>query len=263
MLVDSHCHIEGPEFDEDRLEVLARAEAAGIVRMLCIGTGDWKRRSMQEAIRLAEQSERVDTSVGVHPHDAGWYDNSVEAEVLRLVRHPKVVGWGEIGLDYHTLHADRETQLRVFQRQLALAYQWRLPVIVHSRKAGEDTLRLLTQARRLSNAGVMHCYGGGWEMARACLDLGFFISFAGNVTFKNATDLQEVARRVPADRLLVETDSPYLAPVPVRGRRNEPVYLRHVTRFLSELRREPCARLEQASAENYFLLFKSGREPEP
>lgn len=259
MLVDSHCHIEGPEFDSDRPEMMERAGVAGVSGMLCIGSGDLKRRSMCRAAEVAEQWEPVDTSIGVHPQDASAYDAAVEAEVLSFVRHPKVVGWGEIGLDYHYGLAERETQLRVFRRQLELAYSWRLPVIIHSRDAEEDTVRTLREAARLVEAGVMHCFGGSGEMAAACLDLGFYISFAGNVTFKKATNLWDVARQIPLERLLVETDAPFLAPVPVRGKRSEPAFVQHVARFLAELRGESLSQFRETTTANYFRLFKRDR----
>lgn len=257
MLVDSHCHLEASEFDLDRLIVLERAQAAGVGRILCIGAGDWKGQSVTRAVELAQRCDWVDASIGIHPHDADYYGRDVEAQLLEVVKRPKVVGWGEIGLDYHYLHAGRETQLRVFRRQTELAYQYRLPVIVHTREAEKDTLEILNEAHRLPLAGVMHCWGGSWVMARECLDLGFFISFAGNVTFKKAADLQEVACKIPLDRLLVETDAPYLSPVPVRGRRNEPAHVQHVVRFLADLRGESLARVEEATTENYFRLFGS------
>ncbi|MBI4456540.1 MAG: TatD family hydrolase [Acidobacteria bacterium] len=256
MLVDSHCHIEGPEFASDRSEVLQRAEAAGIGRILCIGSGDWSRGSMSQAVELAEQCELVDASIGIHPHDAECYDERVEACILSVARHPTVVGWGEIGLDYHYQRADRDTQLKVFRRQLELAYQWQMPVIIHSREAEQDTLQLLREVSRLPLAGVMHCYGGSWDMARGCMDLGFLISFAGNVTYRKATVIQDAARRVPLDYLLVETDAPYLSPMPVRGKRNEPAHVQYIVRFLEGLRGESCQRVEEATAENYFRLFK-------
>ncbi len=255
MLVDSHCHIEMADFDADRSEVLKRAEEAGVVRILCIGTGDWRQHSMSRARDLADQFDFIDTSIGIHPHDAVLYDLAVETEVLKFADGRKVVGWGEIGLDYHYNHADRETQLTVFRRQMDLAWEFKLPVIVHSRDAEEDTVRVLRDASRMPLAGVMHCYGGSWETARRCIDLGFFVSFAGNVTFKKAADLQDVARSVPLDWLLVETDAPYLSPVPLRGKRNEPAHVKHTARFLAELRGEPCEGIEEATARNYFRLF--------
>ena len=243
------------QFDADRDAVLARASEAGVRRILCIGSGDWQAGSNQRASRLAEACDLVDASVGIHPHDAACFGPEAEAQLLTFLEGPKIVGWGEIGLDYYYLHADAPTQIRAFARQLDLAYERRLPVIIHSRSAEADTVAALKQARRLPLAGVMHCFGGTWETAEACLELGFFISFAGNVTFRNAAPLQEVARRVPLDRLLVETDSPFLAPVPLRGQRNEPANVAHVARFLAQLRGEDCAVLEEAASSNYFRLF--------
>ena len=256
MLVDSHCHIEMSDFAGDRTQVLQRAGAAGVGRILCIGSGDWKAQSMRLAAEVAEQHSEVDTTVGLHPHDAEFYGAAVEAELLARVKHPKVVGWGEVGLDYHYLHSERSAQLRAFSRQMELAYQHSLPVIIHSRSAEADTVRVLREASRLPLAGVMHCFGGSWEMAQECLDLGFFISFAGNVTFRKATALQEVARRVPVERLLIETDAPFLSPVPVRGTRNEPAHVKHVAHFLADLRGQECQDLEETTARNYLRLFR-------
>jgi TatD DNase family protein len=257
MLIDSHCHIETEDFDADRDDVIHRAQAEGVDRILCIGTGDWNRRSVSRAVQLAENFDCVDTTTGIHPHDAEFYDEHVEKFVLQFASHHKVIGWGEIGLDYHYMHAAAEKQRLVFRRQMELARDAGLPVIIHSREAGRDTVSVLEQSPRLDPAGVMHCFGGDWEMAGRCMDLGFLISFAGNVTFKNARDLQEVARKVPLDRLLVETDSPFLAPVPVRGRRNEPAHVKHVARFLADLRDEPLERIENQTTKNFYRLFKA------
>jgi TatD DNase family protein len=158
------------------------------------------------------------------------------------------------------MHAERQTQISVFRRQMDLAQRHRLPVIIHMRDAEQDTLQVLRQSPRLPLAGVMHCFGGDWQTACQCMDLDFFISFAGNVTFKKAVELQEVARKIPADRLLVETDSPYLSPEPVRGRRNEPAHVRYVVQFLAQLRGEPCQSLEETTSRNYLRLFRRRNE---
>lgn len=243
------------QFDADRDEVLARASAAGVRRILCIGSGDWQAHSNRQASLLAASCDFMDTSVGLHPHDAAVFGPEAEADLVAAASHPKVVAWGEIGLDYHYLHADVPTQKAAFVRQLELAYERQLPVIIHSRSADADTVEALRQAPRLPLAGVMHCFGGSWETAEACLALGFFISFAGNVTFRNAAALQAIAKRIPRDRLLVETDSPFLSPVPVRGWRNEPAHVAHVARFLAQLRGEDGEGLEDAASSNYFRLF--------
>jgi TatD DNase family protein len=215
-------------------------------------------------VRVAEGYENVYAAAGVHPHDARLFDDAA-AERLRklLAGSPRVVAWGEIGLDYHYDHSPRDVQREVFRRQLRLAREVALPVIIHSREADEDTVEIL--AREWAGAargGVMHCFGGGLWMAERALELGFYISFAGNVTFKKAEPLREVARIVPPDRLLVETDCPYLAPVPHRGRRNEPAFVADTARFLAELRGTTPEELGRATSDNFSRLFGVELKPD-
>jgi TatD DNase family protein len=256
MFVDSHAHIDGEEFDADRDEVVARAREAGVRAILNVGTGDPHGGNFERAVAVAEKYEGVYAAVGVHPHDAKSYDGAAERLVLEFVRSRRVVAVGEIGLDYHYDNSPREVQREVFARQLRLAREEGLPVIIHSRDADEDSLEILRhEYAETLRGGVMHCFGGGPALAEGALALGFYVSFAGNVTFKNAGALREVARTVPFDRLLVETDCPYLAPVPHRGRRNEPAYVAATARFLAELRGIGPEEFGHLTSENFSRLF--------
>lgn len=257
MFVDSHAHIDGAEFDEDRDEVVARARAAGVGAILNVGTGDPHGGSLERAVEVAERYEGVYAAVGVHPHDAKLWDGRAEARLISLVKGSgRVIAWGEIGLDYHYDHSPRDVQRQVFARQLRLARGLRLPVIIHSREADEDTLNLLRDEWDASGrGGVMHCFGGGPRLAEGALELGFMISFAGNVTFKKAEALCEVARNVPLESLLVETDCPYLAPVPLRGRRNEPAYVVETARFLAALCGLDAEEFGRITSDNFARFF--------
>ncbi|HEV2764962.1 MAG TPA: TatD family hydrolase [Pyrinomonadaceae bacterium] len=257
MFVDSHAHIDGEEFDADRDAVVARARAAGVRAILNVGTGDPHSGDLERAVALAERFEDVWAAVGVHPHDARLFDDAAAERLRSLVRRsPRVVAWGEIGLDYHYDNSPREAQREVFARQLRMAREANLPVVIHSREADEDTARILRDVwAGAPRGGVMHCFGGGPALAEAALEMGLLISFAGNVTFKKAEPLREVARVVPLERLLVETDCPFLAPVPFRGRRNEPAHVVETARFLASLRGLEASELGRATTENFLRLF--------
>lgn len=257
MFVDSHAHIDGDEYREDRDEVVERAREAGVRAILNVGTGDPRSGAFERAVGVAEKYEKVFAAVGVHPHDAKLFDEEAESLLKRLVlESPRVIAWGEIGLDYHYDHSPREVQREVFRRQLRIARELALPVIIHSREADEDTVQILREELTDSKRrGIMHCFGGGREMAEAVLELGFMISFAGNVTFKKAEDLRAVARHVPLERLLVETDCPYLTPVPFRGRRNEPARVREVAAGLAELHNLTTEEMGRITTENFSRFF--------
>ena len=257
MFVDSHAHIDGEEFDADRDEVVARARAAGVRAILNVGTGDPHSGSLERAVEVAERYEGVYAAVGVHPHDARLWDEAAEQRLLNLVRAGgRIVAWGEIGLDYYYDNSPREVQREVFARQLALARDAGLPVVIHSREADDDTVEILRDVWAGSGlGGVLHCFGGGPAMAQAALEIGFYVSFAGNVTFKKAESLREVAREIPLERLLVETDCPFLAPVPLRGRRNEPAFVVETARFLADLRGLEHEELGGITSENFSRLF--------
>ena len=260
MFVDSHAHIDGEEFDADRDEVVARAHEAGVVAILNVGTGDPQSGALERAVKVAEHYEGVYAAVGVHPHDARLFDESAAERVRELAMSTKrVIAWGEIGLDYHYDNSPREVQREVFARQLRMARELNLPVIVHSREADEDTVDILRADRGGTAAalgGIMHCFGGGYEMAASVLELGFMISFAGNVTFKKAEALRDVARRVPLERLLIETDCPFLTPVPFRGRRNEPARVVETARCLAEMHGVEVEEFGRITTGNFHRFFK-------
>lgn len=254
---DSHCHIDGPEYDADRDEVIARAREAGVTTMLNVGTGDPHSGAFERAVELAEKHPEVYAAIGVHPHDAKLFDDAAEQRLLALVQQSKrVLAWGEIGLDYHYDHSPRDVQREVFRRQLRLARQLDLPVVIHSREADADTITILQEELSgYSRAGVMHCFGGSLSMARAAIELGFYVSFAGTLTFKKAEDLRDIARQLPLDRLLVETDCPYLTPVPFRGKRNEPARVVETARCLGSLHEIELEEAGQITSENFARLF--------
>jgi len=232
-LVDSHCHLDDEQFNADRQQTIERARAAGVEMMMAIGTGDGP-PDLEVAIRLAEQYPFVHATVGVHPHYAGKATEETFAQLHELVKHPKVLAIGEIGLDYHYDFSPRDVQRSVFERQLTLAAEAGKPVVIHTREAWDDTLDVLRS--RWQGGGIMHCFTGNEQQAREALDLGFHLAFGGVLTFPKAEEVRQAARITPVDRLLVETDCPYLAPVPKRGKRNEPAFLVETVRRLAEVR---------------------------
>ncbi len=265
MLIDSHCHIDGEQFDADRDEVVRRAREAGVGIMLNVGTGDPRTDDFRRAVAVAEQYDGVYASVGVHPHDAKLYDDAAEEHLIELTKNPKVIAWGEIGLDFYYDHSPRDVQIEVFRRQIRTAKTLGLPIIVHSRDANDETVEILTEKYSgitdngeliTDNAqGVMHCFGGTPEMAEKLMATGFYISFAGNVTFKKAENLREAARVVPLDRLLIETDCPFLTPIPHRGKRNEPAYVIHTAQYLAELYGVEMHTLADSTSQNFMKVF--------
>jgi TatD DNase family protein len=260
MFVDSHAHLDAPEFDADRDEVVSRAVEGGVDLILNIGAGYIDAGSVDRAVHLADQYDFIYLAFGLHPHDARMYNPEWEEKLLKLSEHPKVLAWGEIGLDYHYDNSPREIQRAVFRRQVQLARDRQLPIIIHTRDAEADTMVILREEWQGSGLnGIMHCFTGTPDLAQAGLDLGFYISFSGIVTFRNAEALREVARRLPLDRLLIETDCPLLAPVPVRGTRNEPVYVRYVARQLAELRGLKEEEIGHTTSDNFRRLFNLHR----
>jgi TatD DNase family protein len=257
--IDSHCHIDGPEYDADREEVIARARDAGVNTMLNVGTGDPHSGAFDRAVDLAEKQEGIYAAVGVHPHDAKLFDDAAERRLIDIGRQStKVIAWGEIGLDYHYDHSPRDVQREVFRRQLRIARELDLPVVIHSREADDDTSTILgEELTRYEPSGVLHCFGGRLAMAQHAIELGFFISFAGNLTFKKAEDLREVARQLPLERLLIETDCPYLTPVPFRGRRNEPARVVETAQCLASLHGKELEEIGRITSENFAKLFLS------
>lgn len=264
MFIDSHCHIDGEQFDADRDEVVQRANDAGVVAMLNIGTGDPHTDDFRRAVAVAERYENVYASVGVHPHDAKLYNDAAEEHLIDLVRSSeKVIAWGEIGLDYYYDHSPRDVQRDVFRRQIRTAKALSLPIIVHSRDADDETVEILTEEFGELHAardggvpsGIMHCFGGTAEMAERLMAIGFLISFAGNVTFKKAENLRDAARVVPLDRLLIETDCPFLTPVPFRGKRNEPAFVAHTAAFLADFYGVDVSALAAATTKSFVEFF--------
>jgi TatD DNase family protein len=252
-LVDSHCHLDDEKFAADLDAVIERAQAAGVDRMLAIGTGGGP-PDLEVAIRLAEAHSCFYATVGVHPHDAAKATAETFDQLRALVRHPKVIGIGEIGLDYHYDFSPREVQREVFRAQLRLAAETARPIVIHTREAWEDTLRILDEDRPA--ALIMHCFTGGPDEARQCLDRGFYLSFGGVLTFPKAENVRESARITPADRLLVETDAPYLAPVPHRGKRNEPAFVVDTVRRLAEVRGQSADEIAAMTTRNFERLFR-------
>jgi len=258
MLVDSHCHLDFPEFAPERDQVIARARAAGVGALQTICT---RMTKFDQVLAVAEAYLDVWCSVGVHPHNAGEPAEAVDAAGLaERATHPKVIGLGETGLDYYYDHAPREAQKASFQAHIEAAQTTGLPLIVHTRDADDDTVAMLAEGRGAT--GVIHCFSSDRAMARRCLDLGFYLSLSGIVTFRNAEELREVARMAPLDRLLVETDAPYLAPVPMRGKRNEPAFVAHTAALVAKVRGVPEDELAAATTANFHRLFAKAR-PRP
>ena len=256
-MIDSHCHLDNPQFDPDREAVIERAQAAGVERMLVIGTGDGP-PDLEAGIRLADRYPSIYATVGVHPHEASKATADTYKGLRELLQHPKVVALGEIGLDYHYDHSPREVQRDVFLQQMLIAAEARKPIVIHTREAWEDTIALLeVYWRPYGLGGIMHCFSGGPDQAALCLDLGFHLSFGGILTFPKSADVQEAARRTPADRLLIETDAPYLAPVPHRGKRNEPAFKTETARKLAVLRGVTAEEVSRITTENFLKLCKS------
>jgi TatD DNase family protein len=248
VLIDTHCHLDCEYFPEGPDETLGRARSAGVTGFVCIGVGSLQQT--ESALALAARRADVWATVGVHPHDAARCDSALEAELRRAAAAPRVVAIGEIGLDYHYEHSPRPEQVEVFRRFIQLARELKKPIVVHTRSAPAETLQVLAEERASDVGGLIHCFSEDKAFAKRALDLDFDLSFSGIVTFKRATDIQDVAAWAPADRILVETDSPYLAPVPLRGKRCEPAYVLHTARFIAELRGLPLEELAQLTSQN-------------
>jgi len=257
MLIDSHCHLNFPDFAQDLPETIQRAAALGVKMMLTVNT------KLSEALdiqKIADTHENVFCTVGVHPHEAMDYAApGLCEEIITLAAHKKVVGIGETGLDYYYNKSPKESQIDSFKQHLEASIQLNLPVIIHTREADEDTLLCLKSFPKAK--GVFHCFSGSEALARQALDLGYYISFSGILTFKNAEDLRKIAQFVPLDRLLVETDSPYLAPLPHRGKRNEPSFTVHTAERLAELKNVSFAEIATTTTENFFNLFNKVKRP--
>lgn len=254
-LVDSHCHLDSPEFDSDREAVIERAFEAGVENIVAIGTGSGP-PDLEAGVRLADKYPAFYATVGVHPHDVAKATGADLERLSELIKHPKVIALGEIGLDYHYDFSPRDAQKSVFVKQMEIAAQAKKPIVIHTREAWDDTLALIEQywkPHRLP--GIMHCFSGGPFEARRALDLGFYLSFGGILTFPKATDVQAAATQAPRERILVETDAPYLAPVPKRGKRNEPALVIHTARKLAEVRGESYEDVCRITTANFRKLL--------
>lgn len=258
MFIDSHAHIDGTEFDIDRDAVVQRALDAQVTTILNVGTGDPHSDAFERAIELGNQHEFVYSAIGTHPHDARLYDEAAETKTKRLIAAGKrVVAWGEIGLDFHYDNSPREVQMDVFARQLRSASELNLPVIIHTREAEKETVEILEREYQQANRrGVFHCFTSSLDLARSAVDLGFFVSFSGIITFKKAEDLREVVKYLPLDRILVETDCPFLSPIPYRGKRNEPAFVVEVARCIAGLKDVSVERVASQTSENFRDLFQ-------
>jgi TatD DNase family protein len=257
MLIDSHAHLDMPQFDVDRDAVIARAQAVGVAAILTLGVDG---ASSQRAVALAQQYQSVFAAVGIHPHEAQQATPEVYRALMRLAREReanRIIAWGEIGLDYHYNHSPRDVQQREFRRQIRMARELDLPMCIHSREAHDEVLTILDEEKAAEVGVVMHCFSGDEQVARRCLELGFHISFAGPVTFTNARALPAVVPLVPAERLLIETDAPYLSPHPWRGRehRNEPARVATIAARLAELRGVSLEVIGHTATQNFVTLF--------
>ncbi len=264
MYTDSHAHLDGKRFNADRTEVFARANEAGVTTILAIGNADGPGTDTLDcAVKLAQQHEGVYATVGIHPHEAALAKREDFDQLQQLARDPKVIAWGEIGLDYFYDHSPRDVQQKVFLQQTEMARSAKLPIIIHCRpsdnseNAWEDLLRLIRENWASSGlGGVLHCFTGTVEHARAALDLGFVISFAGNITYPKAQNIRDAASIVPLDSMFIETDCPYLAPVPHRGERNEPAYVVETARQIGTLRRLSPEEIGRRTSENFQTFFR-------
>jgi TatD DNase family protein len=262
MFVDSHAHLEGKQFASDREQVIARAREAGLRNIVAIGNGDGP-ANFDCGIRLSEQYDFMYATIGIHPHEARLADSAAFDRTAQLARHPKIIAWGEIGLDYFYDHSPRDVQKQVFANQMELAAQAKLPIVIHCRPSEgsedgwNDCLGMIEQQWAPKGlGGILHCFTGNWAQASRALDMGFMISFAGNITFPKAQQIREAALQVPLDRILIETDSPYLAPVPHRGKRNEPAFVKETARRLGELRGLSLDEIGERTSANFYNFFK-------
>ncbi len=254
-MIDSHCHLDSERFSGDQSEVIERALAAGVERMMSIGTGDGP-PGIDCAVQIADRYDAVFATVGVHPHDAKLYDDEVGKRLFELCKHPKVLAFGEIGLDYHYDHSPRDVQQAVFIEQMRIAADARMPIVIHTREAWDDTFALIEKHWKPTGlGGIMHCFSGGPADAQRSLDLGFHLSFAGIVTFPKSVDIQAAAYLCPEDRVLIETDAPFLAPVPHRGKRNEPAFVAHTAAMLAKLRSVSVDEIVRTTTANFGSLL--------
>jgi len=258
MLIDSHCHLDMDAFDNDRGEVINRSLEAEVTYIINVGSD---KEGNIKSLNISNNYPKIYTSVGIHPHDSKTLNEELCSEIKAWLKQPKVVAIGEIGLDYHYMHSPKEIQINAFIKQITIAKDSGLPIIVHSREAKNDTIQILQQ-NASGVSGVLHCFSGDMEMAEKAMELGFFISIAGPVTFRNAKDLREIAKFIPDEYLLIETDAPYLSPVPMRGKRNEPGFLKHTAQAIAELRGVSIKDIARITTLNAMKLFKIEHIPD-
>ena len=252
MLTDTHTHLNAKQFDGDRREVIERAVAAGVTRIVNVG---FNRETIPSSLELAEKYDFIYTTVGWHPQDAVYMTAEDLDWIEQLCAHEKVVAIGEIGLDYYWDTSPKDVQQKVFREQIRLARRLGLPIVIHNRDAHQDVVQILREEKAADVGGIMHCFSGSWETAKQCLDMNFYISFGGPVTFKNAKQPKEVLAKVPLDRLLIETDSPYLTPHPYRGKRNESAYVRYVAEAAAEITGLTLEEVARVTTENAVRLL--------
>ena len=258
-LIDSHAHIDAEQFAKDREAMLGRARAAGVTTLLAIGTGPGPEK-LDAAIPYAEAHDWIYTTVGIHPHEAQEVTPAHLETLARLAQHPKVIAWGEIGLDYFYDHSPRDVQARVFRDQMELARAAKLPIIIHCREAWEDCLNVLEEVWKPTGlGGILHCFTSTLEDARRGIDMGFMVSFTGNVTYPKAQAIRDVAKDLPLSKILIETDSPYLAPLPYRGKRNEPAYVAEVVKVLASVRNLQPQEIAETTTGNFRRFFNFSR----
>lgn len=253
MLIDSHAHLEMPEFRKDLDEVLQRAKDSGVKYIFTVGTEkkDWRR-----ALEIAQSHPSVYAILGIHPHNAKEIDEKTYPVLKELCKHERVKAYGEIGLDFFRNHSPRDVQLRRFREQVGLAKELKLPIVVHDREAHQETQEILKSEKAGENGGIIHCFSGDEEMAKACIDVGFYISIPGSITYKNGGPLHNIVKGLPLKSLLVETDAPFLTPVPFRGKRNEPSYVRYTAERIAEIKKIPFEKVAEATTQNALKVFR-------
>ncbi|MCK4502331.1 MAG: TatD family hydrolase, partial [Desulfuromonadales bacterium] len=255
LLVDSHAHLDGERFADDLNETVKRATPNGISHILTIGCD---LQSSTGAIKVAEQYENIFAAVGIHPHDATEINADVLATLQTMANHPKVVAIGEIGLDYYRDRSPREIQRNAFRQQIRLAIEVGKPIIVHDREAHDEVIQILTEENGATNGGVLHCFSGDLKMAQQCLDLGFYLSFTGTITYPKNEAIREIIKHIPIDRMLLETDCPYLSPQKFRGKRNEPAYVRYTAEKMAEIKGLSITDVARITSRNCYNLFGFG-----
>jgi len=253
MLIDSHSHLEMPEFKKDLEEVIQRAKASGVEYIFTVGTEnkDWMR-----ALEIAHSNPSVYAILGVHPHNAREIDEETYPTLRKLCADGKVRAYGEIGLDFFRNLSPRDVQLKRFREQIGLAKELRLPIVVHDREAHKETLEILKSEKAEEYGGIIHCFSGDYEMAKECIEMGFFISIPGSITFKNAERFQEIVKQIPLGSLLIETDAPFLAPVPFRGKRNEPSFVRYTAQKVAEVKKVSFEKVAEMTTENALRVYR-------